>query len=55
MVRDWWVSASRVERRHFGRTLVPKTLMARFKSHPWDSKEHFRSSLKHALACRREG
>ena len=28
--------------------------MAKFKSHPWDSKEHFRSSLKHALACRRE-
>ena len=54
MVRDWWVSASRVERRHFGRTLVPKTLMAKFKSHPWDSKEHFRSSLKHALACSRE-
>ena len=30
MVRDWWVSARRVEGRHFGRTLVPNTLMARF-------------------------
>ena len=54
MVRDWWNSASRVERRHFCRTLVPNSLMARFKSHPWDSKEHFRSSLNHALAYRRE-
>ena len=54
MVRDWWIPASRVEHRHFGRTLVPNSLMARFKSHPWDSKEHFTSSLRHALACRRE-
>ena len=54
MVRDWWISAGRVERRHFCRTLVPNSLMAKFKSHPWDSKEHFRSSLRHALACRRE-
>ena len=54
MVRDWWTSASRVVRRHFRTTLVPNSLMAKFKSHPWDSKEHFRSSLTHALACRRE-
>ena len=54
IVRDWWDSASRVGLRHFGRTLVPNSLMAKFKAHPWDSKKHFRSSLRHAPACRRE-
>ena len=54
MVRDWWNSASRVEHRHFCKSLVPNSLMARFKSLPWDSKEHFRSSLRYALAYRRK-
>ena len=54
MVRDWWNSANRVERRHFCRILVPNSLMARFKYYPCDSKEHFRASLRLVLAFRRE-
>ena len=38
IVRDWWDSAGGVEHRHFGRTLVPISLMARFKAHLWDWK-----------------
>ena len=54
MAREWWDTADRVQKRHFGRTLVPRSLMDRFKSYPWDSRDHFRTSLGQELASRRE-
>ena len=52
--RLWWELASRVERRHFMRTLVPKSLYARFKGLGWSSVEAFKSNFFDALRSRRK-
>ena len=52
--RLWWELASRVERRHFMMTLVPKSLYARFKGMEWPSLEAFKSSFCGALRFRRK-
>ena len=52
--RLWWELASRVERRHFMMTQVPKSLYARFKGMEWSSLEAFKSSFWGALRFRRK-
>ena len=50
--RQWWELASRFERCHFMRTLVPKILYTRFKGLGWSSVEAFKWILFDALRSR---
>jgi len=51
--KSWWATAKDAEKRHFVRTLVPKSLHETFSKLPWQDNASFKTALTLALKTRR--
>ena len=52
--KTWWSTAEHADKRHFVRTLVPKSLHEAFSKLPWEDTSSFKTALNLALKIRRD-